>query len=67
MDKETAERIERPIPFQEFPKMLYHPDGSTTTVDSEAAQAALGGEWAPSPAEAAADRAKRDAALKAKK
>jgi hypothetical protein len=62
MDRETEERVNRPIPFQEFPKMKYHPDGRQQIVEDAQAESALGGEWAPNPTEAAKVRAERDAA-----
>lgn len=62
MDKETEERVNRPVPFAEFPKMLYHPDGRQQIVEDDKAQSALGGEWTPSPTEAAKVKAQRDAA-----
>jgi hypothetical protein len=62
MDKETEKRINRPIPYAEFPKMKHHPDGRTALVNSESEESALGGEWCPNPAEALKIRAERDAA-----
>lgn len=62
MDKETEIRVNTPIPFQEFPKMKYHPDGRQQIVEDSAAESALGGEWAPNPTEAAKVRAQRDEA-----
>lgn len=64
MDKETEERINRPIPHQEFPKMLHHTDGSHVIVhDEEAESRHLGsGNYHPTPQEAIDEKAKRDAA-----
>jgi len=66
MDKETEERVNRPIPFQEFPKMLHHPDGRTAIAnDSKEEKTLLSGEWCPTPGNALEVRAERDeAALK---
>lgn len=62
MDKETEERVNRPIPYQEFPKMLHHPDGRTLIVESDAQASSAGGEWLPTPGDALKVRAERDAA-----
>ena len=62
MDKETEARINKPIPFAEFPKMKHHPDGRTKVVEDEAEESSLGAEWLPTPAAAAKIRADRDAA-----
>lgn len=62
MDKETEERVNRPIEFREFPKMRHHPDGRTAIVETESQESALGGEWMPNPTEAAKVKADRDAA-----
>lgn len=62
MDKETAERINRPIHYQEFPKMKHHPDGRTEVVNDASAESALGGEWMPNPTEALKIKAERDEA-----
>ncbi len=62
MDRETEERVNRPIPYQEFPKMKHHPDGRTAIVDDDKAESALGGEWMPNPTEAAKVKAQRDEA-----
>lgn len=62
MDKETEERINRPIPFQEYPKMLHHPDGRYAIVSSAREQSALGNDWYPNPMEASKISAERDAA-----
>ena len=62
MDKDTLDRLNAPKPFAEFPKMKYHPDGRTATVEDDAAESALGGEWLPNPAAAEKVRADRDAA-----
>jgi hypothetical protein len=62
MDKETEERINRPIPYQEFPKMLHHPDGRTVIVENERQASAAGGEWLPTPGDALKVKAERDAA-----
>jgi len=47
-------------PFEEFPKMLYHPDGSSLTVRSRKEQDAKGEEYFESPQEAIDEKAKRD-------
>lgn len=60
MDKETEIRVNTPIPYQEFPKMKYHPDGRTAIVEDEKAESVLGGEWMPNPTEAAKVKAERD-------
>lgn len=62
MDRETEERVNRPIEFREFPKMKHHPDGRTAIVASDSEESALGGEWLPTPADALKVRADRDAA-----
>lgn len=62
MDKETKERIEAPYRFVEFPKVLYHPDGRTATVETSRQESELGAEWFPSPTESLKERARRDAA-----
>lgn len=62
MDKETEERVNRPAPYQEYPKMLHHPDGRTLIVESDAQASAAGGEWLPTPGDALKVRAERDAA-----
>lgn len=62
MDKETEERVNRPIEFREFPKMKHHPDGRTQVVDSDEQESALGGDWLPTPEAALKVRAERDAA-----
>jgi hypothetical protein len=62
MDKETEERINRPIPYQAFPKMKHHPDGRTAIVNTESEESALGTDWCPNPTEALKVRAERDAA-----
>lgn len=62
MDKETEERINRPIPFQEFPKMLYHPDGRTAIVENDREASALGGEWMPTPDASLKVKSERDTA-----
>ena len=66
MDKATEDRINAPVPFTEFPKMIYHPDGRTLIVDSDAAQSAAGGEWCPSPDAAESIREARDSAASAR-
>ncbi|WP_196301920.1 hypothetical protein, partial [Streptococcus pneumoniae] len=43
--------------FQEFPKMLYAPSGASVTVENDAAEAALEGEWFATPALAKAAKA----------
>lgn len=62
MDKETEERVNRPIPFQEYPKMLHHPDGRTLVVENDREASAAGGEWMPNPTEALKVKAQRDEA-----
>lgn len=62
MDKETEERVNRPVPYAEFPKMKHHPDGRTQIVNSESEESALGEGWCPNPTEALKIRAERDAA-----
>lgn len=62
MDKETEERVNKPIPYQEFPKMKHHPDGRTAIVGNDREESALGGEWFPNPTEALKVRTERDAA-----
>jgi len=60
MDKETEERVNRPIQHQEYPKMLHHPDGRTLIVENEKAESAAGAEWLPTPGDALKVRAERD-------
>lgn len=60
MDKETKERVERPVPFAEFPKMKHHADGRTVTVNSGSEESALGGEWCNNPDQALSEKQKRD-------
>lgn len=62
MDKETEERVNRPIAYQEFPKMLHHPDGRTQVVNSDREASALGAEWLPTPGDALKVKAERDEA-----
>ena len=62
MDKETEDRVNQPVPFMEFPKMLYHPDGRTLIVEDDSEQSAAGSEWAPNPEAAQKARAQRDTA-----
>jgi hypothetical protein len=62
VDKETEERVNKPVPYAEFPKMKHHPDGRTATVNSESEESALGEDWCPNPTEALKVRAARDAA-----
>ena len=58
------DKFEQPRPFQEFPKWLYHTDGRSVLVNSEAEELGLGhdGDWHPSPGEAQAEKARRDEA-----
>lgn len=63
MDKETIARINAPYRFEEFPKMLHHADGRTTTVDNAQAEATqLNNGFHPTPTLAQSERAKRDEA-----
>jgi len=62
MDKETEERVNKPIPFAEFPKMLFHADGSTCIVEDDKAASARGDEWHPNPQAALDAREARDKA-----
>lgn len=62
MDKETEERVNKPVPFAEFPKMKFHPDGRNAIVNNDSEESSLGAEWLPSPTEALKVRAERDAA-----
>lgn len=62
MDKETEARIEqysRDYRHQEYPKMLYHADGRRVTVQSEAEESKLGGEFTTM-AKAVAEKDGRD-------
>lgn len=68
------EKFEGPTPFAEFPKWLYHTDGRSALVNSEAEESFYGkdGDWHPNPTLALETKAKRDeadaqAAAKAKK
>lgn len=61
--KDVLERLNKPIPFAEFPKMLYHPDGRQATVNSSKEESELTGNgWCLLPAEALKTRAERDEA-----
>lgn len=51
-DQKTLEELNTPRSFQEFPKMLHHPDGHTKTVNSAAEEEAAGSEWQPTPQDA---------------
>lgn len=64
MDKETKERVEKPIGHMEYPKMLHHTDGSNVTVNSpdEEKKVLAGGNHHPSPGEALDEKEKRDQA-----
>lgn len=63
MDKETEERVNKPIPFQEFPKMLHHPDGRTAIANDPAEEKTLlRGDYCPTPDDALDVRAERDEA-----
>lgn len=46
--------------FEEFPKVIYHPDGSTLTVQSRKEQDARGEEYFESPQEAIDEKDRRD-------
>lgn len=62
MDQATKERIDqynREYVHQEYPKMRHHPDGREATVQSQAEESALGGEWMDR-ADAVAERERRD-------
>lgn len=52
--------------FEEFPKVLYHPDGSTLTVQSRKEQDARGEEYFESPQEAIDEKEDRDQRASAK-
>lgn len=57
---------DEPYEYQEFPKMLFHPDGSTATVFHESQQSELlTTGWHPTPQLAAAERNARDEKLAA--
>lgn len=59
-------KFEAPVPYAEFPKWKYHPDGRSQLVSGEREDSELGPEWLPNPTEALAERDRRDeASLKA--
>jgi len=63
MDAATEERVNQPVPWTEFPKMLHHPDGRTVIVeDAEGERDALNSDFVPTPDAALKIRAERDAA-----
>lgn len=62
MDKATEERVNKPVEFQEFPKMLYHPDGRQLTVNSDEEESKAGSDWHPTPQDAIDEKTRRDAA-----
>lgn len=63
--KDVLERLNKPIPFAEFPKMLYHPDGRQAIVNSSAEESEHAGNgWCLLPAQALKVRAERDEADK---
>lgn len=59
-DQKTLDELNTPKPFQEFPKMLHHPDGQTRTVNSAAEEDAAGSEWQPTPQDALDLKAARE-------
>jgi hypothetical protein len=59
-DQKTLDALNAPKAFEEYPKMLYHPDGRQVTVASEAEEKALPSEWQQTPDDAAELKAARD-------
>ena len=52
-DQKTLDELNAPKAYQEFPKMLHHPDGSTVTVENATEEAALSDDYQANPADAA--------------
>lgn len=46
-DPKTLEALNTPKAFQEYPKAMFHPDGSYREVQSQAEEEALPIEWQP--------------------
>ena len=59
-DQKTLDALNAPKAYQEYPKMLHHPDGSTVTVENATEEAALSDDYQSAPTDAAGLKAIRD-------
>ena len=59
-DQKTLDELNAPKAYQEYPKMLHHPDGSTVTVENATEEAALSEDYQTAPTDAAGLKTIRD-------